>query len=84
MVHDIINKEKEGDSRYRAKVPKHQSRRTPMAIEDRAIEVKNRTRLGPDISSRHLKSMKASRFPRGQFAILSGKTRRGLITICAT
>lgn len=31
-----------------------------------------------------LNSMKAYRFPREQFAILSGETRRGLITICAT
>ena len=48
VVHNIIKKEKEGDLRGRAKVPKQQSRRTPMAIEDRAIEVKNRTRFGPE------------------------------------
>ena len=65
VVYDIIKKEKEGDLRDRAKVPKHQPRRTPMAIEDKVIEVKNRTRLGPERLSRHLKQHEGISIPAG-------------------
>jgi len=49
VVYDIINKESEGDLKDRARVPKHQPRRTPVAIEDKVIEVKNKTRRGPAV-----------------------------------
>jgi len=65
VVYDIIKKEKEGNLRDRPKVPKHQPRRTPMAIEDKVIEVKNRTRLGPERLSRHLKQHEGISIPAG-------------------
>ena len=65
MVYDIINKETEGDLKDRSKVPQRQPRRTPIAIEDKVIEVKNRTRLGPERLSRYLKQHKGISIPAG-------------------
>lgn len=65
VAYDIIKKEKEGDLRDRAKVAKHQPRRTPMAIEDRVIEVKNRASLGPERLSRHLNKHEGIPIPAG-------------------
>ena len=47
VVYDIMKKEREGDLRDRARTPKHQPRKTPVEIEQRVIEAKNKTRLGP-------------------------------------
>ena len=55
VVYDIIKEEKEGDLRDRSKVPKRQPRKTPIALEDKVIEVKNSTGLGPARLSRYLK-----------------------------
>ena len=65
VVYDIIKKEREGDLKDRPKVPKHQPRRTPMAIEDKVIEVKNRTRLGPERLSLYLKQHEGISIPAG-------------------
>ena len=65
VVYDIIKKEREGDLKDRSKVPKHQPRRTPMAIEDKVIEVKNRTRLGPERLSLYLKQHEGISIPAG-------------------
>jgi transposase len=65
VIYDIIKKEIEGDLKDRAKVPKHQPRRTPIAIEDKVIEAKNRTRLGPERLSRYLKQYEGISIPAG-------------------
>jgi len=65
VVYDIIKKEREGDLKDRSKVPKHQPRRTSMAIEDKVIEVKNRTRLGPERLSLYLKQHEGISIPAG-------------------
>ena len=54
VVYDIIRKDKEGDLRDRSKVPNHQPKKTPTVIEAKVIELKNRTRLGPERLSRYL------------------------------
>ena len=54
VVYDILRKEKAGDLRDRSRAPRHQPRKTPAAVEDKVVEVKNRTRLGPERLSRHL------------------------------
>jgi len=54
VVYNILKKEKEGDLRDRSRAPRHQPRRTPAAVEDKVIEVKNRTHLGPERLSRYL------------------------------
>ena len=65
VVYDIIKKEKEGDLRDRSKVPKRQPRKTPIALEDKVIEVKNSTGLGPARLSRYLKQHEGISIPPG-------------------
>lgn len=47
VVYDIIKKAKEGDLKDRSRAPKNQPNKTPSTIEEKVIEVKNATRLGP-------------------------------------
>jgi hypothetical protein len=54
VVYDILNKEKEGNLRDCSRAPRRQPRKTPIEIEDKVIEVKNRTHLGPERLSRYL------------------------------
>jgi len=54
VVYDIRKKEGEGDLGDRSRAPKHQPRKTPAAVEEKVIELKNRTRLGPERLSRYL------------------------------
>jgi len=76
VVYDIINKEKEGDLEDRATVPRHRPRRTSIAIEDRVIEVKNRTRLGPEILSRHFKKHEGISIPAGTVRHIIRKNKK--------
>lgn len=55
VVYDIIRKERAGDLQDRPRVPRHQPGKTPSTIEDKVIEAKNKTRLGPQRLSRYLK-----------------------------
>ena len=54
VVYNILKKETEGDLRDRSRAPRHQPRKTPSAVEDKVIEVKNGTHLGPERLSRYL------------------------------
>lgn len=55
VVYDILRKEKEGDLKDRSKAPKRSPNKTPDEVEDKAIEMKNKTRYGPQRLSIHLK-----------------------------
>jgi transposase len=55
VIYDILKKEREGDLKDRSKRPKHSPNKTLPAIEDKVVEIKNKTRLGPKRLSRHLK-----------------------------
>ena len=65
VVYDIINKERDGDLKDRSRVPKHQPKRTSGVIEDKVIEIKNRTRLGSERLSRYLKQHEGTSVPPG-------------------
>ena len=65
VVYDIIKKEREGDLKDKSRAPKHQPRKTPAAIEDKVIEIKNKTRLGPERLSRYLKQHEGISVPPG-------------------
>lgn len=54
VVYNILNKEKEGDLKDHSRAPRSQPRKTPVAIEDKVVEAKNRTHLGPERLSRYL------------------------------
>ena len=47
VIYDILRKQREGDLRDRSKAPRNRPRRTPPDVEDRVVQAKNRTRLGP-------------------------------------
>jgi hypothetical protein len=47
VVYNIIRKDEEGDLKDRSKVPKCQPKKTSALIEDKVIEMKNKTHLGP-------------------------------------
>ena len=55
VVYDILGKEKNGDLADRSKAPKHTPNKTPDVIENKVIEVKNKTHFGPKRLSIHLK-----------------------------
>ena len=65
VVYDILAKEKAGDLRDRSRAPKHQPGKTPAKVEDKVIEVKNRTHLGPERLSRYLKQYEGMTVPGG-------------------
>lgn len=48
VVYDILRKEKEGNLKDCSRAPRNQPRRTPAQVEDKVIEVKCRTRYGPE------------------------------------
>ncbi len=54
VIYDILKKEKAGDLRDRSRAPRHQPGKTPAEVEDRVVEAKNKTRLGPERLSRYL------------------------------
>ena len=47
VVYDILRKQAQGDLGDRSKAPHHQPRKTPPEVEEKVIQAKNRTRLGP-------------------------------------
>ncbi len=65
VVYDILRKEREGNLKDRSKTPANQPRRTPALVEDKVIEVKCRTRYGPERLSRYLKQHEGLSIPPG-------------------
>src|SRR4030042_2428723 len=55
VVYDIIGKERQGDLHDRPRTPRHQPGQTPGKIEDKVIETRNKTHLGPERLARYLK-----------------------------
>ena len=54
VVYDILKKAAEGDLQDRSKTPKHQPNKTPLAVEQEVIALRNKTRLGPQRLSIYL------------------------------
>ena len=65
VVYDILRKEREGNLKDRSRTPANQPRRTPALVEDKVIEVKCRTRYGPERLSRYLKQHEGLSIPPG-------------------
>lgn len=76
VVYDIIRRSEEGDLKDRSKIPKHQPRRTPAAIEDRVIEVKNKTGFGPERLSRYLQKHEGISVPVGTIRHIIRRNKR--------
>ncbi len=54
VVYDILTKEQTGDLRDRSRAPRRQPGKTPSAVEDKVIAIKNKTHFGPERLSRYL------------------------------
>jgi len=65
VVYDILKKGKEGNLKDRPKMPKHQPNKTPAETEDKVMEIKNKTHLGPKRLSRHLERYEGVLVPSG-------------------
>jgi transposase len=65
VIYNILEKEREGNLKDRSRAPHHQPRRTAQAIEDKVIEVKNKTHFGPERLSRYLKQYEGISIPPG-------------------
>lgn len=79
VVYDIIGKDKEKDLRDRPRTPKHQPRKTPPEIEDKVIEAKNKTHLGPERLSRYLLKYEKILVPPGTIRHLLKRNRGRII-----
>jgi transposase-like protein len=65
VVYDILKKAKGDDLRDRSRAPRYQPRKTPTEVEDKVIEVKNKTHLGPERLSRYLRDHEGLLVPAG-------------------
>ena len=65
VVYDILNKEKEGNLKDRSKAPKYQPNKTSNKTENKVIEIKNKTHLGPKRLSRYLNKYENILVPSG-------------------
>ena len=82
VVYDILKKEREGDLKDRSRAPRYQPRKTPTEVEDKVVEVKNRTHLGPERLSRYLRDHEGLSVPAGTIRHIlrrnKGRLRYGL------
>ncbi|MDT8381695.1 MAG: hypothetical protein RQ728_05505, partial [Brevefilum sp.] len=65
VVYDILDKQASGDLSDRSRIPKHQPNKTAPEIEDKVIEAKNKTHLGPIRLSLYLAKYKQIHVPPG-------------------
>lgn len=65
VIYDILRKEKEGDLTDRSKAPKTSPSKTPQTVEDKVVELKNRTRLGAKRLSKYLFKYENTYVPYG-------------------
>lgn len=65
VVYDILKKQAEGDLKDRSRVPKHQPNKTPAETQQKVIEAKNKTRLGPKRLSLYLSKYEEIDVPAG-------------------
>lgn len=65
VVYDILRKQGEGNLADRPKAPHRQPGKTPRQLEEKVIEAKNQTRLGPKRLSLHLSKYVGVTVPPG-------------------
>jgi hypothetical protein len=75
VVYDILKKQAGGDFKDHSQVPKHQHNKTPPEIEQKVIEVKNKTRLGRHRLSLYLCKCEEVDVPAGTIRQLLRRNR---------
>lgn len=84
VVYDILAKQRSGDLADRPKAPRRQPRRTPAATEQRVVEAKNQTRLGPERLSRWLQKYASLQVAPGTIRHILRRNRAQLTTTPAS
>jgi len=78
VVYDILRKEREGSLRDRSRAPIHQPNKTPTVIEDKVIDLKNRTHLGPERLALYLDKYESIPVPAGTIRHILARNRHRL------
>jgi transposase InsO family protein len=65
VIYDILRKQKQGDLTDRSRAPRRRPRRTAPDVEDKVVQAKNKTRLGPLRLSIYLSNYEALNVPPG-------------------
>src|SRR6266581_4499435 len=65
IAYKILKKKESGNLSDASRMPHSQPRKTSMEIEEKVIEIKNKTRLGPKRLSRYLKKYEDMTVPYG-------------------
>ena len=65
VVYDILEKAEEGDLRDRSKTPTRQPNKTPPEVEQKVIDARNKTRMGPQRLSIYLAKYHELQVPPG-------------------
>jgi len=78
VVYDILSKQATGDLRDRSRVPKRQPNKTPAAVEQRVIDARNLTRMGPKRLSIYLTKHEKITVPAGTIRHILRRNRHQL------
>ena len=76
VVYDILEKAEEGDLRDRSKTPTRQPNKTPPEVEQKVIDARNKTRMGPQRLSIYLAKYHELQVPPGK------KSQIGIVYSC--
>ena len=79
VIYDILSKQAEGDLKDRSRVPKRQPNKTPVETEEKVIEVRNKTRMGPKRLSIYLRKYEGIEVPAGTIRHILRRNKHLLI-----
>ena len=79
VIYDILSKQAEGDLKDRSRVPKRQPNKTPVETEQKVIEVRNKTRMGPKRLSIYLRKYEGIEVPAGTIRHILRRNKHLLI-----
>jgi transposase InsO family protein len=65
VIYDILTKQAEGDLKDRPRIPKRQPTKTPAETEQKVVEARNKTRLGPKRLTLYLSKYEGIKVPAG-------------------
>jgi putative transposase len=79
VIYDILSKAREGNLKDHSRAPHNQPRRTSIQIEDKVIEIKCKTRYGPERLSRYLKQHEGLSVPPGTIRHIVRRNKARLV-----
>ena len=79
VIYDILRKQEQGDLTDRSKAPHRRPRRTPPDVEQKVLQAKNKTRLGPLRLSVYLSKYEALSVPPGTIRHILRRNKSQLV-----